>query len=688
MPNCYRPLCLVLLSPLCAQEWVITDSAPAELTHAVFDRAQLRLLGLGGFPPQTWSTHGQAWHLHQPDGLDATNAEPVVVRALGYDEGRSEAVLVVERYVGTTQTLANYVMRGAGWRLAGTGTTVPAAAATAFDFNRNQLIAFGGGDNTAPTDSMCAWNGTSWVPLAAPVRPSPRTGAAMATDRARNRVVLFGGRGSNGLFGDTWEWDGSTWQQRSVTAPPSPRQTTMAFDASTQRVVMTGNLDAWAPDIDCWSWDGVQWTPRASLPSPGAHRAFDAGGTLLVTIGNEVWRSTGTGWTQVFAVDELSNRDYPAIAYDPTRRETLAVTTAPRGGTWRWNGNWQFVTATGPGDRRRAAIAPLGNNMVLFGGSGTTSMQLFDDTWLWNGQSWTSLSFASRPPARHGHTMVTTNNKILLFGGEDLLSTFGDTWCFDGVVWSQLAPTAFPGNRSQPSMAFDPLRQRVVLYGGQGSQQFAAFDDTWEWDGTTWAQVESTLLQPTTPWLPLPLVFDSSRAQVVLANQSHLYGWNGSAWSNPQHLTGAAIGVGVFDVVRQSLVTWSVSTRVLTSNPATASIAAQACGNQPDLRLFGRAALGTTSSVHIEGLPGAPAFIVFGLQPQLQNLAPGCDRMVSIDAVHFVLLDGAGRFDKALAVPLHRAFVGMNLQAQVAVVDGGPVSGVSVSGALRLVLGD
>ena len=35
-------------------------------------------------------------------------------------------------------------------------------------------------------------------------------------------------------------------------------------------------------------------------------------------------------------------------------------------------------------------------------------------------------------------------------------------------------------------MAYDAARQRVVLFGGIGSTGYLG--DTWEWDGTTWAQ--------------------------------------------------------------------------------------------------------------------------------------------------------------------------------------------------------
>lgn len=57
--------------------------------------------------------------------------------------------------------------------------------------------------------------------------------------------------------------------------------------------------------------------------------------------------------------------------------------------------------------------------------------------------------------------------------------------------WGQQAPAQSPAGRAYPSMAYDSGRGRTVLFGG-GSGCCAIYGDTWEWDGSRWAQVATT----------------------------------------------------------------------------------------------------------------------------------------------------------------------------------------------------
>ena len=43
-------------------------------------------------------------------------------------------------------------------------------------------------------------------------------------------------------------------------------------------------------------------------------------------------------------------------------------------------------------------------------------------------------------------------------------------------------------------MAYDPIRDRVVLFGADGNSQSS--DDTWEWDGASWTQLTPPSSQP------------------------------------------------------------------------------------------------------------------------------------------------------------------------------------------------
>ena len=58
-------------------------------------------------------------------------------------------------------------------------------------------------------------------------------------------------------------------------------------------------------------------------------------------------------------------------------------------------------------------------------------------------------------------------------------------WRWDGAAWSEVeAPGPAPTARSFFAAAHDPVRDVVVVYGGEDADGVS--DETWEWDGTVW----------------------------------------------------------------------------------------------------------------------------------------------------------------------------------------------------------
>jgi hypothetical protein len=105
--------------------------------------------------------------------------------------------------------------------------------------------------------------------------------------------------------------------------------------------------------------------------------------------------------------------------------------------------------ATPPG-RFYAGIAfdAARNQVVMFGGHGETSA--LNDTWTWDGTSWTKRMPAHRPRARVGMGMAydALTSQVILFGGVDKTGTvLGDTWAWDGADWTKLHPTDAPSPR-------------------------------------------------------------------------------------------------------------------------------------------------------------------------------------------------------------------------------------------------
>ena len=77
----------------------------------------------------------------------------------------------------------------------------------------------------------------------------------------------------------------------------------------------------------------------------------------------------------------------------------------------------------------------------------------------------------------------TTRSRVVLFGGFGSANPGGqdtnDTWEFDGLTWTQIVPQHLPAAREQHAMAYDSTRQQVVMFSGYGQPDGA----TWEYSG-------------------------------------------------------------------------------------------------------------------------------------------------------------------------------------------------------------
>lgn len=131
---------------------------------------------------------------------------------------------------------------------------------------------------------------------------------------------------------------------------------------------------------------------------------------------------------------------------------------------------------------------------VLFGGLAANGV--LDETWEWDGARWQQRFPAVRPPARTGCAMAydVLRGRAVLFGGQSGSGTnameLGDLWEWDGESWLQRQAAGGPSPRTGGAMVYDPVRARVVLFGGGpvSTSAAAAADVHWEWNGSNWTQ--------------------------------------------------------------------------------------------------------------------------------------------------------------------------------------------------------
>jgi hypothetical protein len=169
--------------------------------------------------------------------------------------------------------------------------------------------------------------------------------------------------------------------------------------------------------------------------------------------------------------------------------------------TWSYDCTTQtwshVVTATNPGGHHSHNMAydPQENAVILFGGFNESGM-VGDDTWKFDcvTREWTELFPTTTPLARYGHVMVYDDflNQIMLTNGNTPFQGHqDDTWTYTASTntWFELTPTGNPDALKWPSMTYDSVNQKCILFGGQIGGN--AVHHTWIYDAqlNTWLRM-------------------------------------------------------------------------------------------------------------------------------------------------------------------------------------------------------
>lgn len=249
-------------------------------------------------------------------------------------------------------------------------------------------------------------------------------------------------------------------------------------------------------------------------------------------------------WSHRTPAASPSPRYAHSMIYDSARQVVVAFGGQAASGsglpnnTWTWDGTtWTDRGAGISPARTNSAMAfdeARGVGVLFGGGDGAANGVSYGDTWLWNGTSWARVAEgAAAPSPRNGHAMAydSIRGVVVLFGGFTSGGNNDETWLWDGTQWMQTALSGpRPSARNGHLMTFDPNRGRVVLFGGTSGA-----DETWEWDGIAWTQAHPT--SSPSGRGGVGMTFDDDRGVVVLVAGSSITGysdeyweWNGSSW--------------------------------------------------------------------------------------------------------------------------------------------------------------
>ncbi len=271
--------------------------------------------------------------------------------------------------------------------------------------------------------------------------------------------------------------------------------------------------------------------PQELRPDPvgvgkadGAADAQDAAYRWTTTSAIPSWAGSGTRTQIVYDAAQ----DVP-VAVGPSQNSTQPgfVVAAYDRDAHGWN---PVPGGDVGGPQNRTGFAAVYNapqdRILVYGGSNDWGE--LDDLWAFEDGVWTALSAEAGPGPRAGAVMVDdpAHDRVLLFGGHGWYGHHNnDLWAFDGTQWERLSDgTGGPTPRAYGSMAYDPVRDRVVVAGGRDSSGTWA-SGTSEWGDGAWHTKDDIYLLG---WGGGGLYFDPALAEVVSVRNRSMHRYDGT----------------------------------------------------------------------------------------------------------------------------------------------------------------
>jgi N-acetylneuraminic acid mutarotase len=317
----------------------------------------------------------------------------------------------------------------------------------------------------------------------------------------------------------------------------------MVYNNQFKKVIVFGGIDpesqSWSEaqmQAETWVYDPLvdNWTNMSPLTQPvkrfSHSMVYDSSSDKVLLFGgydgtdnispfriDDTWiydLSTNT-WTEKSPSTKPSARDTHAMAYNSLSDRVILFggygdDSSLFGDTWvydlftnTWT-NMSPLIQPSPRYSHSMVYHSLADKIILFGGTSDSSSS-FGDTWAYDlsTNTWTSMNPSTSPTARFQHSMVydSKSDKVILFGGRDeetYSKVLDDTWVYDLISnnWIQLYPTTSPNARSEHRMVYEPVSDKVVLFGGKMPLD-AAFRDTWICDLVTTAEI--SIAPPSAP---------------------------------------------------------------------------------------------------------------------------------------------------------------------------------------------
>lgn len=304
---------------------------------------------------------------------------------------------------------------------------------------------------------------------------------------------------------------------------PSPNPPTLrAVPRATWVAVTTAGVTTSGPLSGSAYVPTANTTFRADNPGAASNDAIYVFGGCLgnnsTTTANDLWKFDAVAgtFTQLLvdgAVGSPSHRGRASIAWNSATNKLVVFGGNTRGGptgtgtatllndTWEYDPNtntWTDLTPVSgsPSPRQHSSMCyePVTGGMLLFGGQlNDASPHVIDNqTWLFLGGVWTQMAPSTNPPARCQASLMTRTDQgdcVMCVGLDQTTYNnpptntiveridFLDVWRWNGADWNLLSnfdvltstgAQGFPASSIGVQAAYDPLRHRIVVQGGNG----------------------------------------------------------------------------------------------------------------------------------------------------------------------------------------------------------------------------
>jgi len=401
------------------------------------------------------------------------------------------------------------------------------------DSASNRMIVCGGTahDFNGYDDSWALTLGSTphWDPLALiGQRPAPRWIASGVLDPDSSRVLMFGGAVGNPMNpilvrDDAWQLSlaGGIWSPLSPgsAARPRSRNVNAIYDPDGDRMIGFGSMttDASYGTVNHLVAMDLEPPYRRSIPFEGSEGPPPRDGTSLVydSARHRILVFGGANWTG----DSVFADTWSYLLDGPTGWTKLAVQGSPSA---------RF--------HHCAIYDAQHDRMLVFGGQPEASAQVVESLDLSGTPTWSTLSTAGSPPYNPldpSSIYDSAGDRMLVFGS---LYGNNSVWSLSldsTPTWNVFIPSnsiTGPYPRYQNSAIYDPVRQCMVIFGGRAAFPFEwsnVFRDTWSLSlgaQPQWTQLEAGPIYPS-PRFSHAAIFDPVRDRMVVIGGDYSDAW-------------------------------------------------------------------------------------------------------------------------------------------------------------------